>query len=238
MATEKYQEDLKISTLLAGLPQEVKRYMYLQVNDATTYLGLRDKLLQYERTSSTWTAESMLKSLGSGFNTDTMDVDRVAEDKGKGKKGDKGAKGKGGKGDPGKKGDYGKKGSDKGWNRSGGKGYGKGLPKGGKGKKGDSGKKGSQKSQVECWKCGKKGHYAAECRSRVNQVNQEDDAASVQTRATTSSTTTASTAASSAKAQVRRVHVVDLEQLDEDQEVDLEFLCSVRMVQEVDSEAL
>ena len=70
----------------------------------------------------------------------------------------------------------------------------------------------------------------------MNQVNQEDDAASVQTRATTSSTTTASTAASSAKAQVRRVHVVDLEQLDEDQEVDLEFLCSVRMVQEVDSE--
>ena len=67
-------------------------------------------------------------------------------------------------------------------------------------------------------------------------MNQEDDAASVQTRATTSSTTTASTAASSAKAQVRRVHVVDLEQLDEDQEVDLEFLCSVRMVQEVDSE--
>ena len=27
VATEKYQEDLKISTLLAGLPQEVKRYM-------------------------------------------------------------------------------------------------------------------------------------------------------------------------------------------------------------------
>ena len=79
-------------------------------------------------------------------------------------------------------------------------------------------------------------HYAAECRSRVNQVSQEDDAASVQTRATTSSTTTASTAASSANAQVWRVHVVDLEQLDEDQEVDLEFLCSVRMVQEVDSE--
>ncbi|CAE7034963.1 GIP [Symbiodinium sp. CCMP2592] len=237
VATEKYQEDLKISTLLAGLPAEVKRYMYLQVNDSTTYLGLREKLLQYERTSSTWTAESMLKSLGSGFNSDAMDIDRVADGKGKGKKGDKGAKGKGSKGDYNKKGDYGKKGNDKGWNRDGGKGYGKGPPKGGKGKKGDAGKKGFQKNLVECWKCGKKGHYAAECRSRVNQVNQEDDAASVQTRATTSSATTASTAAPSAKAQVRRVHVVDLEQLGEDQELAVEFLGSVRMVQEVDNEA-
>ncbi|CAE7220909.1 unnamed protein product [Symbiodinium sp. CCMP2592] len=241
VATQKYQEDLKISTLLAGLPQEVKRYMYLQVNNSTTYLGLREKLLQYERTSSTWTAESMLKSLGGGFNTDAMDVDRVADAKGKGgKKGDKGPKGKHGKGDYGKKGEYGKKGNEKGWHRDGGKGYGKGSPKGGKGKKGDPGKKGSPKgslSLVECWKCGKRGHYAAECRSRVNQVNQDDDAASVQTRATTSSATTASTAAPAAKAQVRRVHVVDLERLDEDQVLGVEFLGSVRMVQEVDSDA-
>ncbi|CAE7797529.1 RE1 [Symbiodinium sp. CCMP2592] len=241
VATQKYQEDLKISTLLAGLPQEVKRYMYLQVNDSTTYLGLREKLLQYKRTSSTWTAESMLKSLGGDFITDTdaMDVDRVADAKGKGKKGDKGSKGKPGKGDYGKKGEYGKKGNEKGWHRDGGKGYGKGSAKGGKGKKGDPGKKGSPKgslSLVECWKCGKRGHYAAECRSRVNQVNQDDDAASVQTRATTSSATTASTAAPAAKAQVRRVHMVDLEQLDEDQVLGVEFLGSVRMVQEVDSE--
>ena len=123
VATEKYQGDLKISTLLAGLPQEIKRYMYMQVTDATTYPGLRDKILQYERTASTWSADSMLKNIGANINSDFMEVDRVYDKGRKGKKGENGQKGPKGKG---QRFDGGKKGPGKrqGWYRDGGKGGG------------------------------------------------------------------------------------------------------------------
>ncbi|OLQ13443.1 hypothetical protein AK812_SmicGene2579 [Symbiodinium microadriaticum] len=94
VSTQKYQEDLEISTLLSGLPQDVKRYMYTQVNDSTTYLGLCDHILQYVRTASTW---SKLKTIDAAVGSDMMGNDCVYDKDDKGKKGDKGSKGSAGK---------------------------------------------------------------------------------------------------------------------------------------------
>ncbi|CAE7625122.1 unnamed protein product [Symbiodinium necroappetens] len=178
-SSQVYPDDLKISTLLSGLPQDVKRFLQLQIDDTTTYQKLRGILLQFERTSATWSNEYIMKAIGleknsypgDGNNPVPMDVDRV-EGKGKGKE----FKGKGkGQQDKGKgKGkwfqDGGKKGKNgKGYSFGGFGGFGKGQQDKGKGKGKwfqDGGKK------------GKKGGFVKG--QRVNQV--EDDSASVGTR--------------------------------------------------------
>ena len=206
-SSQTYPDDLKIGTLLSGLPTDVKRYLQLQVDDSTTYSKLRQILLQFERTSTTWSTEYVMKSIGLDKNAypgdphgpSPMDVDRIeGKNKGKGKdskgkgKGEKGGKfGKGFKGSPGYKGYYqngkGKSGVGKGFSFGG---FGKGAQDKGKGK----GKKGKKDGFVKgpCFICGRMGHRAAECRDqRVNQV--EDDAASVSTRASSGTTRTTST---------------------------------------------
>ena len=84
-----YADDLKIGTLLSGLPSEMRRCLQMQVTDSTTYESLRERVLQYERSSSSWNADHVLQALGvdrpPGSDDPTpMDVDRV-ETKGTGK---------------------------------------------------------------------------------------------------------------------------------------------------------
>ena len=158
VSATKYPDDLRINTLLNGLPPDIKRYLQLQIDDATIYEGLRTKLLQFERTATNWSTEAIFKAIGirkraatylAGARVVPMDVDRI-EDKGKGRwqGGGKDAWGKKGKG----KGKY-EKGFPKGggeaknswgkdsWSSDGfGKKGGKGKSKDGKGKgKGGSG---------------------------------------------------------------------------------------------------
>ena len=235
-SSQTYPDDLKIGTLLSGLPTDVKRYLQLQVDDSTTYSKLRQILLQFERTSTTWSTEYVMKSIGLDKNAypgdphgpSPMDVDRIeGKNKGKGKdskgkgKGEKGGKfGKGFKGSPGYKGYYqngkGKSGVGKGFSFGG---FGKGAQDKGKGK----GKKGKKDGFVKgpCFICGRMGHRAAECRDqRVNQV--EDDAASVSTRASsgttrTTSTTTTPTTSTPAKVNRLELHTMPLiEELPDD----------------------
>ena len=235
-SSQTYPDDLKIGTLLSGLPTDVKRYLQLQVDDSTTYSKLRQILLQFERTSTTWSTEYVMKSIGLDKNAypgdphgpSPMDVDRIeGKNKGKGKdskgkgKGEKGGKfGKGFKGSPGYKGYYqngkGKSGVGKGFSFGG---FGKGAQDKGKGK----GKKGKKDGFVKgpCFICGRIGHRAAECRDqRVNQV--EDDAASVSTRASsgttrTTSTTTTPTTSTPAKVNRLELHTMPLiEELPDD----------------------
>ncbi|CAE7849605.1 unnamed protein product, partial [Symbiodinium necroappetens] len=189
LSSARYPEDLKISTLMSGLPQDIKRYLQLQIDDSTTYNGLRSTLLQFERTAATWSTEHVLKAIGvdkdsplhPGNGPVPMDVDRVEQGKPKGswkgKKGDVGKdKGKKGKGD---KGSWNSKGYDQ---AKGYKGYGnfkgnvKGKFGGGKGK--EKGKKsfgkgfGSPggKGKGPCFICGRMGHRAAECHLRVRRL--------------------------------------------------------------------
>eukprot|EP00439_Symbiodinium_sp_Y106_P064923 s4869_g10.t1 len=185
----KYDDNLKIGTLLKGIPQNLKQHVMVDITDRTTYDELRTKLLQYERSNQTWSAENILGSLSVPDPTThssnkpyqgptPMELDRIYYKKGKGEKG-KGDKGKGGKGkgDKGKgKGYGGRKGGrgSKGKGRGFGRGYGRGFGKGKGGKKGgknirqvegkgyESGKgKGGQ--GVVCYNCGKTGHIASEC---------------------------------------------------------------------------
>ena len=233
VSSTKYPDDLRISTLLSGLPPDIKRYLQLQVDDATTYEGLRTKLLQFERTATNWSTEAVFKAIGidkrastylAGDGVVPMDVDRV-EDRGKGRWqgsgkdawGKKGkGKGKSEKGFP--------KGAGKGKNSWGkdsgrkdgfGKKAGKGKNKDGSGKgKGSSwqqqqGHQGDVRRKGPCYICGRMGHLAADCRDRLtNQVNVDEDSSSTATRVTAplsmaSSNRTASVHPSASASQVR-----------------------------------
>ena len=205
VSPQKYPDDLKISTLLSGLPTDVRRYLQLQISDSTKYEQLRDIMLTFERSSSSWCSEQVLKAIGADSGG-PMDVDRV---KGKGKKGTKGkseGKGKAKGFDKGKgKGDHSFKGKSDGKGKKG-SGKGKGKSESGKGAKG----------QKTCWICHKPGHVAADCWRR--QQVQEDETSSTVTRSTTapSTSTTTSAPSSSAKSQVWRVLVYDLTDIGEE----------------------
>ena len=84
-----YDDNLKISTLMAGLPSDIKKYLELSVDEHVTYEKLRCRLLQFEKTSTGWSSEHILRSVGidkdSSKFLDTsgptpMDVDRVKGD--------------------------------------------------------------------------------------------------------------------------------------------------------------
>ena len=106
------------------------------------------------------------------------------------------------------------------WGQNNNKGGAKSSGKEGK-DKGKSSEKGggkNPKSNRQCCKCGKFGHRGYECRSNVNRVQETgDDTASVQTKASSSVPSSASTAAP--KSQVRRIHAVDLADLEEEIDV-------------------
>ena len=147
----KYDDNLKIGTLLKGIPQNLKQHVMVDITDRATYDELRTKLLQYERSNQTWSAENILGSLSVPDPTThtsskpyqgpiPMELDRIYFRKGKGDQKGKGDKGKGGKGkgDRGKgKGYGGRKGGrgSKGKGRGFGRGFGKGKGKGKKGGK-------------------------------------------------------------------------------------------------------
>ena len=180
----RYDRNLKIGTLLKGIPNDLKRTLLFDMDDKTTYEQMRARLLEYERSSQTWSAENILSSLSVQSDHTKhkeyqgpipMEIDRI-EGKGKGKGKGKDGKGKGkggkGKGKSSGKGYYGSYGRGRGKGR--GRGRGKGRGKGGKGKGkyarqvGEKGYGGKGKSSGKgkgpaCYICGKTGHFAAEC---------------------------------------------------------------------------
>ena len=207
-----YDDNLKISTLMSGLPSDVKKYLQLTLDDKVTYERLRNRLLQYERTTAMWSSEHLLRSVGidkdsgkflDAGQTAPMDVDRVEGRKGKdgdgkgkgGKSKGKWGKDKGGKGK--QKDGYGKFGgvphhNGKGWGNWGGQiGWNdrqKGKEQGGKGKA--KGKDKGKKQVGPCFSCGRMGHVAADCRSRANQVVDDSSSQSLSSAASTSSSNT------------------------------------------------
>ena len=59
----RYDPNLKIGTLLKGIPNDLKRTLLSDMDDKTTYERMRARLLEYERSSQTWSAENILSSL-------------------------------------------------------------------------------------------------------------------------------------------------------------------------------
>ena len=142
----KYHDNLKIGTLLKGIPQNLKQHVMVDITDRTTYDELRTKLLQYERSKSNMVSREHFGSTECPRSNHThkqqgpikgpipMELDRIyfrkgkVDQKGKGDK-RKGGKGKGdkgkGKGYGGRKGGRGSKGKGRGFGRGFGKGKGK-----------------------------------------------------------------------------------------------------------------
>ena len=89
----RYDPNLKIGTLLKGIPNDLKRTLLFDMDDKTTYEQMRARLLEYERSSQTWSAENILSSLSVQSDHTKhkeyqgripMEIDRI-EGKGKGK---------------------------------------------------------------------------------------------------------------------------------------------------------
>ena len=126
-------DDILLTTLVRALPRPVQQHIQLGMTNTTTYQEVKDRLVAYERVSSSWTRDKILTECGANpvgavtsYATGSdgpapMEVNLVQKGKGKkGKASDKGkSKGKGsynsGKG-KGKGGDSGKgKGQQKGF---------------------------------------------------------------------------------------------------------------------------
>ena len=143
--------DLKIASVVAALPPNLRVHIQMALQDDTTFEDLRQRIELYEQVSQRWMSEGGLQlSVRPMAEVEDkggpMEVDAVWSKDG-GRKG-------------GKKG--GKKGKDKGkqkgkgsWSKDGGK-----KGKGGKPFVKGDGKKG--KGMGTCHNCGKPGHYAKE----------------------------------------------------------------------------
>ena len=166
-------DQLQQAILLKCVSRQLRTYLNLAVQDATTFKELREQVLRWDRSQQKWS--NLIFDESSGATP--MEVDRVYAD-GRhwnvgGKKGDKG-KGKNA---------FSSKGNSKG------KVKGKTKTKDGKGQKGKqksemqsrgsgkqsvSGKGKSGKTDVQCHKCGKYGHFARDCwGTSVRQVQSE-----------------------------------------------------------------
>ena len=187
---EAVQASLKSALLLRSLSGVMRQHISATLPEDASYTTLREAILRYERTQFKWGTHNLFGSdsvlLGGApknqpqYDEPTpMDVDRVAwKGKGKGKgKGGKDGKGKGGKDGKGK-GKHLKGGKPSNQRQQQPKGKGKG-DKNGKGSKGKG--KSSNKSNVECYTCGKTGHYQKDCWHNPQRVNQVAESAASST---------------------------------------------------------
>ena len=184
-------DDILLTTLVRALPRAVQQHIQLGMTNATTYQEVKDRVVAYERISSSWTRDRILTECGanpigavtsyaggSDSGPTPMEVNLVQ--KGKGKKGKSNDKGKGKN-----KGSYGT-GKGKGKNYDAGKG--KNQNKGFDSRKGQqkgqgNGQQYKQKLDINaCAYCGKTGHWQRDClkkkadqQQQVRQVGEQSD---------------------------------------------------------------
>ena len=207
-------DDVLLGTLLRCLPAHIRSHIQLVMTEGSTYNQVRQYILAYETTTTTWSPQKVHQALGvvaaPQVHNDSgpvpMEIDMV-QTKGKGKSKGKGKeKGKSGKG----KGEQGK--SGKGKTKDKGKGKG-------------SGKKSSSVDAQSCLYCHKPGHWKRDCRKLkadiakgvvtcdahgvVRAVEQAPDNASV--AASSAAVSTVAPSHSASNAQPKRVARVQLQ---------------------------
>ena len=212
---QEMNDDILLSTLIRVLPRHIQQHIQLSMDEQSSFAQVKDRVLAYERVSSTWTKDMVLADAGiaplgavSSYASDggasalSLQINMI---KGKGKW----------KGKPDKGKSKGKSGFDNG------KAKGKQFDKGKSNCKGfgDS-HKGSQKGQSGakldanvcanvCAYGGKHGHWQRDClKKKSDQQNKQvrvvEDVGDSKT-----DTTYSSTAASTAAASVRLVSMAD-----------------------------
>lgn len=227
VANEEISDSMKLSVLLKVVPQKLRQHLQLQLTDETDYATTKEKVISYERTTTSWSSQAVyqeLKIKDKPANDDgpaAMDVDRVkGREKGKKGKGKSSTKdGKDGKGKGKWKSDGKSKSKDKGKYKSSGKaadGFGRGKGKG--------------IAKDQCKLCGGFGHWGKECPVKSLRQVAEGSPASVATQSLVSSGSGAqATTIGGAQQQQTAVRRIEL-YLDED-----EFMLDepyVRMVTE------
>ena len=101
VAKEEIGDNTKLSVLLRVMPAAVRQNLQLQMTEDTSYKEAREKMLAYERTTTSWGSQAIYKELAITKDHDRhdrddevipMDVDRVkGKEKGKRKGKDKAA---------------------------------------------------------------------------------------------------------------------------------------------------
>ena len=204
VAKEEIGDNTKLSVLLSVMPAAVRQHLQLQMTEDTSYKEAREKMLAYERTTTSWGSQAIYKELAITKDHDRhdrddevipMDVDRVkGKEKGKRKRKDKGGKSKG-------------KQKGKGFGS-----YAKGKGKQYKGKDGkgkDAKGKGKGVSADTCKLCGGKGHWSKECPMRaLRQVSETSSTVTTSVGDSASVAQASGTTPSTSSKNVRRVETV------------------------------
>ena len=210
--------ELKFAILMKSIGGQLKTYLNMTIQDSTTYETLRESILQYDQATIKWSSTMALGSnlAATGDGPAPMEVDRIWKGKGHGKHKGKNDKGKGyekgwkGKGKNDGKSGKGFKGS---WN-SNGFNQGKGSwnqnsqnqnADGKSGKSSPKGKGKSGKSKGSCFKCGKFGHMAKECRVRFVEEADGSCGDNAASNSTPNATNAAATNNGSSSGNVNRV---------------------------------
>ena len=176
VAKEELCDNTKLSVLMKMMPAALRQHLQLHMTDATTYKEAREKVLSYERTTTSWGSQAIYRELAitkdsKGDEAVPMEIDRVGKGKDKGKSKGKGKDQKG-KGKQKVKG----QGSYGGFDNKG-----KGKQQKGKDGKGKDGKgKGKGISPDACKLCGGGGHWSRECPMKT--LRQVSDATSTVTQ--------------------------------------------------------
>ena len=172
VAKENIGDSTQLSVLLRVIPNHLRQHLQMQLSEDASYTEMREKVLSYERTTTSFSAQNLyhelrIKDQPKQDEPTPMEIDRVAW---KGK--DKGKKGKGKS--------FGKDGKSKGKGKPYGKVKGKDKSKG-KDKGKNDGKGKGKLAYDACKLCGERGHWGRECPTRaLRQVR--DDASTVATQ--------------------------------------------------------
>ena len=194
-------DDLLLTTLVRCLPKQIQNHIQLTMTESSTFEEVKEKVVSFERLSSTWAKERVYSELGmvTSYSNDAggpapMEINYVSKGKSKGK----------GKNKGGQKGKSKEKGKSK-------DAIGKGKQHNGKGYA-DATSKGTGKGQTKssdaanrCNYCGNYGHWKRDCRKfqadkaagKVRQVEGADNGQAASSPGSASSAAHGSPSASS-----------------------------------------